>query len=216
MRPGAALTREDVDQLDFGKGAGLIPAIVQDSSSGAVLMLAYMNREALIETLSRKRVVFFSRSKQRLWEKGATSGNTLELTEVRSDCDGDALLVTARPRGPACHLGLATCFGDASATMAEPLAFLSALEGIIDQRLTEKPEASYTAKLHAQGIRRVAQKVGEEGVEFALAATSESDEKVTAEAADLLFHLLLGLKSRALTLHGVVAELQRRHAASRS
>lgn len=211
MKPGEALKCDDIEHLDFGKGDGLIPAIVQDASSGAVLMLAYMNREALSETFARKRVVFFSRSKQRLWEKGETSGNTLELLEVRTDCDGDTLLVTARPRGPACHLGLATCFGDGSGTASEPLTFLTTLENIIEQRITEKPEGSYTAKLHAQGIRRIAQKVGEEGVEFALAATSEPDDKVTQEAADLIFHLLLGLRSRGVTLRRVVEELRHRH-----
>lgn len=214
MKPGEALQRADIEQLDFGKGDGLIPAIVQDASSGAVLMLAYMNREALSETFSRRRVVFFSRSKQRLWEKGETSGNTLELVEVRADCDRDSLLVTARPRGPACHLGLATCFGDAFVTRAEALAFLAKLEDIIDQRITENPQGSYTAKLHAQGIRRVAQKVGEEGVEFALAAACEPEEKVTEEAADLLFHLLVGLRGRDVNLRRVVEELQRRHGAS--
>ena len=215
MKTGAALQPADIERLDFSKGGGLIPAIVQDASSGAVLMLAYMNREALSETFSRGRVVFFSRSKQRLWEKGETSGHTLELVEVRADCDADTLLVTARPRGPACHLGLATCFGDAPVTDAVALAFLATLEDVIGQRIAEKPEGSYTAKLHAQGIRRVAQKVGEEGVEFALAAVSESDEKVTEEAADLLFHLLLGLRSRSVTLHRVVEELQRRHGGSK-
>ncbi len=215
MKPGEALAQTDVEELDFGKGNGLIPAIVQDASSGAVLMLGYMNRAALKETFLRNRVVFFSRSKQRLWEKGETSGNTLELDEVRTDCDGDALLVMARPSGPVCHLGLASCFGDVPAT-SQPLAFLATLEGIITQRLADRPEGSYTAKLFAQGIRRVAQKVGEEGVEFALAAATESDEKVTEEAADLLFHLLLGLRSRGLSLRRVVAQLQRRHGASRT
>lgn len=215
MKPGEALSRADIEQLDFGKGDGLIPAIVQDASNGAVLMLAYMNREALTETFSRKRVVFFSRSKQRLWEKGETSGNTLDLVEVRADCDGDTLLVTALPRGPACHLGPATCFCDAPAAKAQTIAFLTMLEEIIALRITEKPEGSYTANLHAQGIRRVAQKVGEEGVEFALAAACEPEEKVTEEAADLLFHLLLGLRSRGVGLRRVVEELQRRHGAAR-
>lgn len=215
MKSGETLQRADIEQLDFGKGDGLIPAIVQDAASGAVLMLAYMNREALNETFERQRVVFFSRSKRRLWEKGETTGNTLDLVEVRTDCDRDALLVTARPRGPACHLGVATCFGDEPVSKAESLAFLATLEELIDRRITEQPEGSYTAKLYAQGIRRVAQKVGEEGVEFALAATSESVEKVTEEAGDLLFHLLLGLRSRGATLSGVIAELQRRHGASK-
>jgi phosphoribosyl-ATP pyrophosphohydrolase/phosphoribosyl-AMP cyclohydrolase len=211
MTPGEALSQKDIDRLDFAKGHGLLPAIVQDATTGAVLMLGYMNREALCETFARRRVVFFSRRKQGLWEKGETSGNTLDLLEVRADCDKDTLLITARPRGPACHLNLATCFGDAAVTQAASLAFLATLENIIEQRVTDRPEGSYTAKLHAQGIRRVAQKVGEEGVEFALAAVAESEETVTAEAADLLFHLLLGLRSRGVSLGNVIEELQRRH-----
>ena len=212
MNPGQLLTSTDVDQIDFSKGDGLVPAIVQDATSGAVLMLGYMNREALKETFARKRVVFFSRSKQRLWEKGESSGNTLDLIEVRADCDADTLLVTARPRGPACHLGLETCFGDEPVTQAERLAFLGELEKIIEQRLAQQPEGSYTARLFAQGPKRVAQKVGEEGVELALAGVTESDDKVIGEAADLLFHVLVLLRSRGLPLERVVRELERRDA----
>jgi len=192
----APLGLADVERLDFAKGDGLLPAIVQHAVTGAVLMLGYMNREALRETLMRRRVVFFSRSKQRLWEKGETSGHCLELAQIRADCDRDTLLVTAWPRGPACHLGTATCFGDEALTAAEPLAFLAALEGIIAQRIAERPEGSYTARLVAQGPKRLAQKVGEEGLEVALAAAAESDDKVVAEVADLLYHLLVLLKSR--------------------
>lgn len=212
MNPGQLLTSTDVDQIDFSKGDGLVPAIVQDATSGAVLMLGYMNREALKETFARKRVVFFSRSKQRLWEKGETSGHTLDLEAVRADCDADTLLVTARPRGPACHLGLETCFGDEPVTQAERLAFLGELEKIIEQRLAQQPEGSYTARLFAQGPKRVAQKVGEEGVELALAGVTESDDKVIGEAADLLFHVLVLLRSRGLPLERVVRELERRDA----
>lgn len=212
MNPGQLLTSTDVDQIDFSKGDGLVPAIVQDATSGAVLMLGYMNREALKETFARKRVVFFSRSKQRLWEKGETSGHTLDLEAVRADCDADTLLVTARPRGPACHLGLETCFGDEPVTQAERLAFLGELEKIIEQRLARQPEGSYTARLFAQGPKRVAQKVGEEGVELALAGVTESDDKVIGEAADLLFHVLVLLRSRGLPLERVVRELERRDA----
>lgn len=212
MNPGQLLTSTDVDQIDFSKGDGLVPAIVQDATSGAVLMLGYMNREALKETFARKRVVFFSRSKQRLWEKGETSGHTLDLEAVRADCDADTLLVTARPRGPACHLGLETCFGDEPVTQAERLAFLGELEKIIEQRLAQQPEGSYTARLFAQGPKRVAQKVGEEGVELALAGVAESDDKVIGEAADLLFHVLVLLRSRGLPLERVVRELERRDA----
>jgi len=212
VNPGQLLTSTDVDQIDFSKGDGLVPAIVQDATSGAVLMLGYMNREALKETFARKRVVFFSRSKQRLWEKGETSGHTLDLEAVRADCDADTLLVTARPRGPACHLGLETCFGDEPVTQAERLAFLGELEKIIEQRLARQPEGSYTARLFAQGPKRVAQKVGEEGVELALAGVAESDDKVIGEAADLLFHVLVLLRSRGLPLERVVRELERRDA----
>jgi len=208
----APLGLADVERLDFAKGDGLLPAIVQHAATGAVLMLGYMNPQALRETLTRRRVVFFSRSKQRLWEKGETSGHCLELAQIRADCDRDTLLVTAWPRGPACHLGTATCFGDEALTAAEPLAFLAALEGIIAQRIAERPEGSYTARLVAQGPKRLAQKVGEEGLEVALAAAAETDDKVVAEVADLLYHLLVLLKSRGLPLERVVAELQSRHA----
>lgn len=202
----------DIDKLDFKKDDGLIPVIVQDAMTGAVLMLGYMNCEALLATLERKRVVFFSRSKQRLWEKGETSGHVFDLVEIRADCDRDTLLVTVQPRGPACHEGTVTCFGDERTTAAERVAFLAALEGIIEQRLAQKPEGSYTARLFAEGPKRMAQKVGEEGVELALAGVIESDEKVTREAADLLFHMLVLLKSRDIPLERVIAELERRDA----
>jgi len=206
------LSVADIAGLDFGKGGGLLPAIVQHAGTGAVLMLGFMNVEALRATLERRRVVFFSRSKQRLWEKGESSGHSLELEDVRSDCDRDTLLITAWPRGPVCHLGTRTCFGDEPMTAAERLSFLGTLEGIIEQRIAERPEGSYTARLYSQGPRRIAQKVGEEGLEVALAAVTESDEKVVGEAADLLFHLLTLLKSRDLRLARVVAELEDRHA----
>jgi phosphoribosyl-ATP pyrophosphohydrolase/phosphoribosyl-AMP cyclohydrolase len=211
--PGSVLSAADADTLAFDKGDGLLPAVVQDVESGAVLMLGYMNREALQTTFDRQRVVFFSRSKQRLWMKGETSGNYLDLVEIRTDCDRDTLLVTARPAGPACHLGTTTCFGSEPVSGAEQLAFLRTLESIIEQRIAENPEGSYTARLFAQGPRRIAQKVGEEGLEVALAAVVETDEKVIAESADLLFHLLVMLKSRGIPLSQVVAELQSRHTA---
>lgn len=207
-----ALSVADIRGLDFAKGGGLLPAIVQHAGSGAVLMLGYMNAEALRATLELRRVMFFSRSKQRLWEKGESSGNALELAEVRSDCDRDTLLVTAWPRGPVCHLGTRTCFGEEPATAAERLSFLGALEQIIEQRIAERPEGSYTARLYSQGPKRIAQKVGEEGLEVALAAVGETDEKLIAEAADLLFHLLALLKSRNVPFAGVVTELENRHA----
>jgi phosphoribosyl-ATP pyrophosphohydrolase/phosphoribosyl-AMP cyclohydrolase len=212
MNLGTALTLADIEDLDFSKGAGLLPAIVEDADSGAVLMLGYMNAAALRATLERSRVVFFSRSKDRLWEKGETSGNTLELVAVRADCDRDALLVRARARGPVCHLGTMSCFGDTSAMQASQFAFLAVLETVIERRITERPDGSYTANLIGQGIKRVAQKVGEEGLELALAGISEANERVIAEAADLLFHMMVLLKSRRLPLASVVAELAARHA----
>jgi len=201
----------DVSTVDFDKGGGLVPAIVQDVDTGAVLMMAYMNMEALEQTLARKRAVFFSRTKQRLWEKGETTGHTLEVLDVTADCDNDTLLVTARPCGPACHTGTLTCFGDEARSAATSIAFLAKLEGVIEQRATEKPESSYTARLLDQGIARVAQKVGEEGVELALAGVGETQQKVVEEAADLLFHLLVLLRARGLRLPQVVQELESRH-----
>jgi phosphoribosyl-ATP pyrophosphohydrolase/phosphoribosyl-AMP cyclohydrolase len=212
-RPGGPITGADADTLSFEKQSGLLPAVVQDSSTGAVLMLGYMNREALQTTLERGRVVFFSRSKQRLWMKGETSGHYLDLVEIRTDCDRDTLLITARPNGPACHLGTNTCFGDEPAAGDVGLAFLSKLEAVIEQRIAQSPEGSYTARLYAQGPRRIAQKVGEEGLEVALAAVAEADDKVVAESADLLYHLLVLLKSRGVPLTRVVSELASRHAA---
>ena len=211
--PGATLALADIATLDFDKTGGLLPAIVQHADSGAVLMLGYMNREALRETLTRRRVVFFSRSRQCLWEKGETSGHTLELAAVSTDCDRDSLLVTALPAGPVCHLGTATCFGDGAVATAGRLAFLGALEAVIARRMANRPEGSYTARLYAQGPKRIAQKVGEEGLEVALAAVAETDDKLIAESADLLYHLLLLLRSRGLRLEHVVAELESRHAA---
>ncbi len=212
MNGSRVMQTADIESLDFGKGDGLLPAIIQHAGTGAVLMLGYMNKEALRETFSRGHVVFFSRSKQRLWEKGETSGHVLEVESVRTDCDRDTLLITARPRGPVCHVGTRTCFGDDRVTAAESLGFLATLEGVIAQRAAEQPDGSYTARLFAQGPRRIAQKVGEEGVEVALAAVVEADDKVISESADLLFHLLVMLKHRGLSLERVVAELQARHA----
>jgi phosphoribosyl-AMP cyclohydrolase / phosphoribosyl-ATP pyrophosphohydrolase len=201
----------DPGKVDFGKGDGLVPAIVQDADTGAVLMMAYMNREALEQTLTRKRAVFFSRSKQRLWEKGETTGHTLDVIDVALDCDADTLLITAHPRGPACHNGTLTCFGDEPRAAVSSIAFLAKLEQVVAQRASEKPDASYTAKLLARGINKVAQKVGEEGVETALAGVNESDQKLVEESADLLFHLLVLLRARNVPLNSVVGELEKRH-----
>ncbi len=205
--PGVPLSAADIAELDFDKQGGLLPAIITDPAGG-VRMLGYMNRAALEETFRRGRVVFFSRSRACLWEKGETSGNGLELIAARTDCDRDALLITARPLGPVCHLGTSGCFGEGTA----PLAFLGELETVIAERIAARPEGSYTARLHAQGVNRMAQKVAEEGVEVALAAVSQSEEKLLGESADLLYHLLLLLKSRGLSLERVAEELRARHA----
>jgi phosphoribosyl-ATP pyrophosphohydrolase/phosphoribosyl-AMP cyclohydrolase len=202
----------DIEQLAWDRQQGLLPAIVQHATSGAVLMLGYMNREALRASLERQRAVFYSRSRQQLWVKGETSGHTLELVDIRHDCDADALLVTALPAGPVCHLGTASCFGDEPVTAAERLAFIAELENIIAERIAGSPEGSYTATLYHSGVRHMAQKVGEEGLEVALAATGEGDEQLLGEAADLLFHLLVLLRSRGLGVQAVVEELRNRHA----
>jgi phosphoribosyl-ATP pyrophosphohydrolase/phosphoribosyl-AMP cyclohydrolase len=200
-----------VADIDFSKGDGLVPAVVQDATTGAVLMLAYMNREALEQTLVRKRAVFYSRSRQRLWEKGETTGHALDVVDVVHDCDNDTLLVTANPRGPACHNGTVTCFGDETRSSAARLAFLAQLERVIEQRAVEKPETSYTARLLDKGIARVAQKVGEEGVELALAGVGESEQKVLEESADLVFHLMVLLRARGIPFARVVDLLESRH-----
>ena len=203
----------DVEQLDWAKGDGLLPAVVQDARSGAVLMVGFMNRDALRTTLAEKRVTFWSRTRQRLWTKGETSGNWIEADSVTMDCDRDTLLVLGRPAGPVCHTGAPDCFPGHPTTVATDLAFLDRLEGIISARIADAPESSYTAKLHARGPQRIAQKVGEEGLEVALAAVGGDDSQVVGESADLVFHLLLLLRSRGLSLRDVVRELEQRHAA---
>jgi phosphoribosyl-ATP pyrophosphohydrolase/phosphoribosyl-AMP cyclohydrolase len=198
--------------VDWEKMQGLVPAIIQDANSGAVLMMGYMNREALAATQSTGRVTFWSRSKGRLWTKGESSGHFLEVRSIAVDCDKDTLLVLVEPIGPACHLGTNTCWGaDAPRSLAEDLAFLGKLEQIVAQRIAARPEGSYTAKLLDLGMTRIAQKVGEEGLELALAAVAQSDREVIGEAADLLFHTVLLLKAKGLSLAQVVGELQARH-----
>ena len=201
----------DVETLAWDKGNGLLPVIVQHAQDGSVLMQAWMNRDALRATLERRRVVFYSRSRGQLWEKGETSGHTLALVDMRADCDSDCLLVSALPAGPTCHTGTRTCWGDAPQSELEKLAFLGDLQRIIAERIATATEGSYTARLFSEGIRRMAQKVGEEGLEVALAATGEADEALLGESADLLFHLLLLLRGRNLNLEQVVAELRNRH-----
>ncbi len=205
-QPDSALF--DAARLDWDKAQGLLPAIVQDARSGAVLMLGYMDREALAETQRSGRVTFFSRSKQRLWTKGESSGNFLSLRALHADCDNDTLLVLAEPAGPTCHLGTQSCFGDGS---IPPLAFLGELEALIAQRERERPAGSYTTKLFEEGVRRIAQKVGEEGVETALAAVVQDEKATKGEVADLLFHVLVLLRARGIAFEDVIDELRRRH-----
>lgn len=206
-----------VETLAWDKGSGLLPVIVQHAQDGSVLMQAWMNRDALRATLERGRVVFYSRSRGQLWEKGETSGHTLTLVDLRADCDNDCLLVSALPHGPTCHTGTRTCWGDAPQSEVEQLAFLGELQRIIDARIAGGAGAasagSYTARLYGEGTRRMAQKVGEEGLEVALAAVAEADGPLLGECADLLFHVLLLLRSRDLNLEQVVAELRQRHVA---
>jgi len=201
----------DLDEPDWQKTGGLLPAIVQDADTGRVLMLGYMNREALEKTQASGHVTFFSRSKQRLWTKGETSGNRLELVGLQLDCDRDTLLVQAIPHGPACHLGTGTCWGD---EVHPPAGFLAELERVIESRSGADPDSSYTARLLAKGIKRCAQKVGEEGVEVALAATAGDREELIEESADLLYHLLVVLNAGGVSLDEVLATLMDRHASN--
>ena len=207
------MTPETISGLDWSKGDGLLPAIVQDARTGRVLMLGYMNQATLQETLEGGRVVFFSRSRGGRWLKGETSGHYLDVVQVSTDCDNDALLVLASPNGPTCHKGTVSCFDEARPTDAQLLGFLGILEKTIAHRIAEQPDGSYTARLVAQGPSRIAQKVGEEALETALAAVTRDDAGVIGESADLLYHLLVLLKSRNLSLADVVRELQSRHSA---
>ena len=205
------MTPEEIRALDWSKDNGLLPAIVQHARTGRVLMLGYMNQETLRETLDSGRVVFFSRSRGGRWLKGETSGHFLNVVQVSADCDNDALLVLADPVGPTCHKGTPSCFADAATTDGQRLAFLSILETTIAHRIAQQPDGSYTARLFAQGPNRIAQKLGEEGVETALAAVTRDDKGVLSECADLVYHLLVLLKSRNLSLDDVVQELSSRH-----
>jgi phosphoribosyl-ATP pyrophosphohydrolase/phosphoribosyl-AMP cyclohydrolase len=199
-----------IDNLAWEKMDDLMPAIVQDAFDGRVLMQGFMNRDALTATLESGKVSFWSRSRQELWTKGETSGNTLDLVEIHVDCDRDCLLVRARPEGPTCHLGTDTCF-DAEGNVIPELAFLAELERVIAKRDVDRPKGSYTTSLFESGIKRIAQKVGEEGVETALAAAAGEDEEVLNESADLLYHLLVLLRSRKLELGSLVEVLKVRH-----
>ena len=202
------MSPEQIDTLAWDKQAGLLPAIVQDAGDRRVLMLGYMDRAALAATLATRRVTFFSRRRQRLWMKGESSGDVLDLVAIDSDCDGDTLLLQATPRGPTCHLGRASCFPSA------PADFLARLDALVARRQRERPPGSYTTSLFDGGVRRIAQKVGEEGGETALAAVAQDDAALLGEAADLVFHLTVLLQARGLGLADVAAVLADRHAAA--
>ena len=197
----------DPATLDFAKGNGLIPAVVQDADTLQVLTLAYMDRAALDETILSGEATFFSRSRGGRWRKGETSGNRLKVVSITPDCDGDALVLAVRPMGPACHLGTTSCFGSED---APGLGRIARLEATIAERAVADPQTSWTARLLAQGPKRVAQKVGEEGVETALAGAAGPDEEVASEAADLVYHLLVLLRARQMSFQDVLDVLAAR------
>lgn len=195
--------------IDFDKGDGLVPAIIQDANTAKVLMLGYMNREAFEKTQETKKVTFFSRSRQQLWIKGETSGNFLQLVSMSVDCDNDTLLVKVIPTGPVCHTGADTCWGEVNE--ASPLEFLSELQDFINKRREEMPEGSYTTSLFRDGVNRMAQKVGEEALEACIEAVNGTDERLLYEASDMFYHLIVLLASKGLRIEQVVEELIVRH-----
>ncbi len=196
--------------IDFSKGDGLVPVVVQHADNGSVLMLGYMNREAIEATRETGRVTFFSRSKGRLWTKGETSGHHIEFVGMRSDCDGDALLVMGRPSGPVCHRGTATCFDDMS-SFEQTFSFLDQLAEIIRRRHSGSADSSYTKYLLDKGSRRIAQKIGEEAVELVIEAATGDRQRLISESADMIYHLMVLLEAEELSLGDVVSELRRRH-----
>lgn len=202
----------NIDSLDFKKGDGLIPAIIQDAKNYRVLMLGYMNKAAVQQTLEDELVTFFSRSKGRLWTKGETSGNTLQLVDMQADCDNDTILVLANPNGPTCHTGKTSCFHEKKfKAKKHKLDFLLDLEDLIYNRKAEMPEGSYTTYLFNKGIDKIAQKVGEEAVETVIESKNKKNKKLVGEVADLLFHLMVLMAERGVSLKKVVKKLKKRH-----
>ena len=195
--------------INFEKGGGLVPAIIQDAKSRQVLMLGYMNQEALDKTLATGLVTFYSRSRQTLWTKGETSGNHLKLVDIKTDCDNDTLLVRAIPTGSVCHTGTDTCWGESNDH--NPLLFLTELQDFIEKRHEEMPEGSYTTSLFRDGLNRMAQKVGEEALELVIEATNGSNERLVYEGSDMLYHLIVLLTSKGLRIEDLAKELQQRH-----
>ena len=198
-------------ELDFNKMNGLIPAIIQDSYTQKVLMLGFMNKEAYEKTIETGKVTFYSRSKQRLWTKGETSGNFLEVVSIKSDCDNDTLLIQAHPTGPVCHTGTGTCWGEKN---EQDIMFLKKLQDFIDKRHEEMPEKSYTTSLFLSGVNKMAQKVGEEAVETIIEACNGTDERLIYEGADLLYHLIVLLTSKGYRIEDLARELKERHSES--
>ncbi|WP_072062020.1 bifunctional phosphoribosyl-AMP cyclohydrolase/phosphoribosyl-ATP diphosphatase HisIE [Pectobacterium peruviense] len=201
------LNDEQRNQLDWEKTDGMLPVVVQHAVSGEVLMLGYMNQDALQATEERGKVTFFSRTKRRLWTKGESSGHFLNVVSITPDCDNDTLLILVNPIGPTCHLGTSSCFSPA----ASDWTFLYQLEQLLAERKHADPDSSYTARLYASGTKRIAQKVGEEGLEAALAATVHDREELTNEAADLMYHLLVLLQDQDLDLATIINRLKERH-----
>lgn len=195
--------------IDFTKGDGLVPAIIQDADTRKVLMLGYMNEEAYHKTLETGHVTFFSRSRQCLWTKGETSGNLLDLVSIKTDCDKDTLLVQVHPHGPTCHTGTDTCWGESNE--GNPLLFLTELQNFINKRHEEMPEGSYTTSLFRDGLNRMAQKVGEEALEAVIEAVNGTDERLLYEASDMFYHLIVLLTSKGLRIEQVAEELIERH-----
>ena len=195
--------------IDFAKCGGLVPAIIQDADTRQVLMLGYMNQEALDKTLSSGLVTFFSRTRQTLWTKGETSGNYLKLVDIKTDCDNDTLLVRVHPVGPVCHTGSDTCWNETNES--NPLTFLSHLQNFIEKRREEMPEGSYTTSLFRDGLNRMSQKVGEEALELVIEATNGTNERLIYEGADMLYHLIVLLTSKGLRIEDLAKELQVRH-----
>ncbi len=196
-------------EIDFQKGDGLVPAIIQDAKSAKVLMLGYMNKEAYEKTIATKKVTFYSRSRQCLWTKGETSGHFLHLVNMQVDCDNDTLLIQAIPQGPTCHLGTDTCWGEKNE--ANPLLFLSELQDFIIKRHEEMPEGSYTTSLFKDGLNRMAQKVGEEALEAVIEAVNGTNERLVYEGSDMLYHLIVLLTAKGLRIEDLAKELQVRH-----
>ncbi len=195
-----------MEQIDFSKGNGLVPVVIQDNKTLQVLMLGYMNEEAYEKTVKDKKVTFFSRSKNRLWTKGETSGNFLSVQEISLDCDSDSILIKVAPAGPVCHTGSTSCFGDET-----PKGFLYKLEDVINNRIKNNVEDSYTNKLYKQGINKIAQKVGEEAVELIIESKDNNTELFRNEAADLLYHLLILLQTKGVSLEDIEEVLKKRH-----